>query len=61
MSGRGINDMPGRPEGEGTYRIEEKELEEAAHRHEEDEELQAQEAPRTGFFSRLFRRRPPSK
>ena len=40
MSGRGINEMPGRPEGEGTYRIEEKELEEAAHRHEEDEELQ---------------------
>lgn len=61
MSGRGINEMPGRPEGEGTYRVEEKELEEAAHRHEEDEELHAHEAPRPGFFSRLFRRRPASK
>jgi hypothetical protein len=60
MSGRGINEMPGRPEGEGTYRVEEQELEEAAHRHEMDEELHAHEA-RPGFFSRLFRRRTASK
>jgi len=52
--------MPGRPEGEGTYRVEEQELEEAAHRHEMDEELHAHEA-RPGFFSRLFRRRTASK
>jgi hypothetical protein len=61
MSGRGINEMPGRPEGEGTYRVEEQELEEAVHRHEMDEELHAYEARRTGFFSRLFRRRTASK
>lgn len=61
MSGRGINEMPGRPEGEGTYRIEEQELEGAAHRHEMDEELQAHDARRNGFFSKLFRRRPATK
>jgi hypothetical protein len=61
MSGRGINEMPGRPEGEGTYRIEEQELQEAAHRHEMDEELHVHDARRTGFFSRLFRRRPAAK
>lgn len=61
MSGRGINEMPGRPEGEGTYRIEEQELEEAAHRHEVDEELHVHDALRAGFFSRLFRRRPAAK
>lgn len=61
MSGRGINEMPGRPEGEGTYRIEEQELQEAAHRHELDEELHAHDARRAGFLSRLFRRRSASK
>jgi hypothetical protein len=61
MSGRGINAMPGRPEGEGSGRLEEQELEEAAHRHELDEELHAHEGRRTGFFSKLFRRRSASK
>lgn len=61
MSGRGINEMPGRPEGEGTYRVEEQELQEAAHRHELDEELHAHEVRRTGFFSKLFRRRRAAK
>ena len=58
MSGRGLNEMPGRPEGEATYRVEEQELEEAAHRHEVDEELHAHDVRRPGFFSKLFRRRP---
>jgi hypothetical protein len=57
MSGRGINAMPGRPEGEGSARIEEQELKEAAHRHEMDEELHVHDARRTGFFYRMFRRR----
>jgi hypothetical protein len=61
MSGRGINEMPGRPEGEGTYRVEEQELQEAAHRHEMEEELHVHEAPHTGFFSKFFRRWSPSK
>jgi len=61
MSGRGINEMPGRPEGEGTHRIEEQELQEAAHRHDMDEELHAHDARRTGFFSKWFRRRSASK
>jgi hypothetical protein len=61
MSGRGINEMPGRPEGEGTHRIEERELEEAAHRHEIDEELHALDVRRTSFFSRMFRRRTAAK
>lgn len=61
MSGRGINAMPGRPEGEGSARMEEQELQEAAHRHEVDEELHAHDAPRSGFFSRLFRRRSSAK
>lgn len=61
MSGRGINEMPGRPEGEGTYRVEEQELKEAAHRHEVDEDLHVHDARPTGFFSKLFRRRPASK
>jgi hypothetical protein len=61
MSGRGINEMPGRPEGEATYRVEEQELQEAAHRHELDEELHAHEVRRTGFFSKLFRRRRAAK
>jgi len=56
MSGRGVNAMPGRPEGEGTYRIEEQELEEAASRHEVDEELDDHHARRPGFFARIFRR-----
>jgi hypothetical protein len=53
--------MPGRPEGEATYRIEEQELQEAAHRHELDEELHTHEAGPRGFFSRLFRRRSSAK
>jgi hypothetical protein len=61
MSGSGINAMPGRPEGEGSARIEEQELQEAAHRHELDEKLHARDARRTGFFSKLFRRRSASK
>jgi hypothetical protein len=61
MSGSGINAMPGRPEGEGSARIEEQELQEAAHRHELDEKLHAHDARRTGFFSKLFRRRSASK
>lgn len=61
MSGRGINEMPGRPEGEATYRIEEQELQEAAHRHEMDEELHVHGARRTGFLSKLFRRRSVAK
>lgn len=61
MSGRGINAMPGRPEGEGSARIEEQELEEAAHRHEMDDELRVHDARRAGFFSRMFRRRSSTK
>ncbi|MGZ4152259.1 MAG: hypothetical protein ACXVEI_04510 [Actinomycetota bacterium] len=61
MSGRGINAMPGRPEGEATARIEEQELQEAAHRHEMDEDLRVHEARRPGFFSRVFRRRSTAK
>jgi hypothetical protein len=41
--------------------MEEQELQEAAHRHEVDEELHAHDAPRSGFFSRLFRRRSSAK
>ncbi len=48
--------VPGRPEGEPSNRIEEQELEEAGHRHVEDEAMHAQHTHRTGFFSRLFRR-----
>jgi hypothetical protein len=61
MSGRGVNAMPGRPEGEGSGRMEEQELQEAAHHHDLDERLHAHVAPRSGFFSKLFRRRPPAK
>lgn len=61
MSGRGLNEMPGRPEGEGTHRVEEQELQEAAQRHEMDEELHAHDVRRAGFFSRLFRRRSSAK
>jgi hypothetical protein len=57
MSGRGINAMPGRPEGEGSARIEEQELNEAAHQHEIQEQAHANRAHRGGLFSRLFRRR----
>ncbi|HEY7668138.1 MAG TPA: hypothetical protein VIE12_08445 [Actinomycetota bacterium] len=56
MSGRGVNAIPGRPEGEGSSRIEERELQEAARRHEMDEQLHAHDPRRSGFFSRLFRR-----
>ena len=56
MSGRGVNAMPGRPEGEGSGRIEEQELVEAGHRHEMDEALRERETRHAGFFSRLFRR-----
>lgn len=56
MTGRGINAMPGRPEGEGSYRIEEQELQEAAHREEVDKELDEHHARRSGFFARIFRR-----
>jgi hypothetical protein len=56
MTGRGINAMPGRPQGEGTLRVGERELREAAHRHEMDEQLHAHDAKRSSFFSRLFRR-----
>lgn len=55
MSGRGVNAIPGRPEGEGSSRIEERELQEAARRHEMDEQLHG-DPRRSGFFSRLFRR-----
>ena len=61
MSGRGINEMPGRPEGEATHRLEEQELEEAARRHEVDEELHAHDVRSAGFFSRFFRRRSAAK
>jgi len=50
--------LPGRPEGEPSNRIEEQELEEAGRRHAEDEAMHAHHERRTGFFSRLFRRRP---
>jgi hypothetical protein len=56
VTGRGINAMPGRPEGEGSSRIEEHELEEAARRHEMGEQLHAHDPRRSGVFSRLFRR-----
>jgi hypothetical protein len=55
--GLGGNAVPGRPEGEPSNRIEEQELEEAGRRRVEDEEMHAHHAHRTGFFSRLFRRR----
>jgi len=57
MSGRGVNAMPGRPEGEGSARIEGRELEEAAHRHEVDELVHPRHERDPGFFSKLFRRR----
>ncbi len=49
---------PGRPFGEPTPRINEQELREEAQRHEADEERQSHDAPRPGFFTRLFRKRP---
>jgi hypothetical protein len=49
--------MPGRPEGEGSARIEEQELEEAAHRHEVDEQVHSRQERDPRFFSKLFRRR----
>jgi hypothetical protein len=56
MGGRGINAMPGRPQGEGSRRVEERELQEAARRHDLDEQAHAHDPKRAGFFSRLFRR-----
>ena len=57
MSGRGVNAMPGRPEGEGSARIEERELEEAARRREVDEQVHPRHDRDHRFFSKLFRRR----
>jgi len=57
MTGRGVNAMPGRPEGEGSLRIEEQELEEAAHRHEVEEQVHPRHERDARFFSKLFRRR----
>jgi len=59
MSGRGVNAMPGRPEGEGSARIEDRELDEAARRHEVQEEAQAHKHRDDRFFSKLFKRRSP--
>jgi len=60
MSGRGVNAMPGRPEGEGSARLEEQELQEAAQRQQVDRELDEHHARRPGFFARIFRRRGAS-
>jgi len=60
MSGRGVNAMPGRPEGEGSARLEEQELDEAAHRREVDEQLHPPHHRDPRFFSKLFRRRSQS-
>lgn len=56
MTGRGINAMPGRPQGEGSGRVGERELRDAAHRHELEEQVHAHDPKRAGFFSWLFRR-----
>ncbi len=57
MSGRGVNAMPGRPEGEGSARIENEELDEAARHHEIEEEAKAHRHRDPSFFSKLFKRR----
>jgi hypothetical protein len=56
VSGRGINAIPGRPEGEGSSRIEERELDEAARRHQMQEQINAHEPRRPGILSRFFGR-----
>ncbi len=52
MSGRGVNAMPGRPEGEMVPHANEDELREAAHRHEVHER---QKGARTPPWWRRFR------
>jgi hypothetical protein len=56
VSGRGINAIPGRPEGEGSSRIEDRELDEAARQHQMQEQIHAHEPRRPGFLSRFFGR-----
>ncbi len=49
--------MPSRPEGEGSCRLEEQELEEAARHHEMEEEAKPHAHRDPSFFSKLFKHR----